>query len=60
MNKFKIKMDNGDVFFMTNERCMDDIANNIRKLNVEHGYIQVGDDYILRLNHIVYIEKLND
>jgi len=58
LNKFKIKMDNGDVFFMTNELCMDDIANRIRKLDTEYGYINVGEDYLLRLNHIVSIELI--
>ena len=58
LNKFKIKMDNGDVFFMTNELCMDDIANRIRKLDTEYGYINVGEDYLLRLYHIVSIELI--
>ena len=59
MNKFAIKMSNGDVHIIEGNYTFKEISNRIEKLNVERGTITTNLK-MLRLKYIVSIELINE
>lgn len=57
MNKFEIKMDNGDIHVVESNFTIEEISNEIGKLNAERGIITMKSK-ILRLKHIISIELI--
>lgn len=58
MNKFEIKMDNGDVFYMINEWNIKEISEKINKINVETDFISDDVNFMVRVKNIKSIELI--
>lgn len=58
MNKFEIKMDNGDIFYMTNDWNIKEITDRIDKMDTELNFISDNKNFIARLKHIKSIELI--
>lgn len=57
MNKFEIKMDNGDIFIVEGYWTIKEIVEAINNSNVNEHFISAENE-ILRLKHIVSIKLI--
>lgn len=58
MNKFEIKMDDGDIFYMTNDYNIKEISEKINKVNVETDFISDDVNFMVRVKNIKSIELI--
>lgn len=57
MNKFEIKMDNGDIFIVEGYWTIKEIVEAVHNSNVNERFISAENE-ILRLKHIVSIKLI--
>ena len=58
MNKFEIKMDDGDIFYMTNDYDIKEISEKINKVNVETDFISDDVNFMVRIKNIKSIKLI--